>query len=64
MRLAEAFAEGDRWAVVYETGDFANTRTVALFSLTSGKRAASLAGKHAGLQEAGVCTILKTAFPD
>jgi hypothetical protein len=61
-RLAEAFSEGARWAVVYETGDFANTRMVALFSVTQGK--ASLIKQQAASQEIGVCAILKTAFLD
>jgi hypothetical protein len=61
-RLAGAFAEGTRWAVVYETGDFANTRMVALFSVT--KRAASLIGQQAGRQDNKVCAILKAEFPN
>jgi hypothetical protein len=60
-RLAAAFAEGARWAVVYETGDFANTRMVALFSLT--KRESSLIGQQAARQDSEVCAILKAAFP-
>jgi hypothetical protein len=62
VRLAGAFAEGTRWAVVYETGDFANTRMVALYSVT--KRAASLIGQQAGRQDSEICAILKAAFPD
>jgi hypothetical protein len=62
VRLAGAFAEGTRWAVVYETGDFANTRMVALFSVT--KRKASLIGQQAARQDSEVCAILKAAFPD
>lgn len=62
VRLAGAFADGARWAVVYETGDFANTRMVALFSVT--KREASLIGQQAGRQDIEVCAILKAAFPD
>jgi hypothetical protein len=64
VRLAGAFAEGTRWAVVYETGDFANTRMVALFSVTQEKRKASLIGRQASPQAIGVCAILKTAFPN
>ncbi|HWF63554.1 MAG TPA: hypothetical protein VN685_02960 [Rhizomicrobium sp.] len=64
VRLAGAFAEGTRWAVVYETGDFANTRMVALFSVTQGKRKASVIGRQASPQAIGVCAILKTAFPN
>jgi hypothetical protein len=60
-RLAGAFAEGAHWAVVYETGDFANTRMVALFSVT--KREASLVGQQTGRQDSEVCAILKSAFP-
>jgi len=62
VRLAGAFAEGTRWAVVYETGDFANTRVVALFSVT--KREASLVGQQAGRQDIEVCAILKSVFPN
>ena len=62
VRLAGAFAEGARWAVVYETGDFANTRMVALFSVT--KREASLIGQQAARQDSEVCATLKAAFPD
>ena len=62
VRLAGAFAEGNRWAVVYETDDFANTRVTALFSVTP-KKASPLARRTA-TQEAGICAILKTAFPD
>jgi hypothetical protein len=62
VKLAGAFAEGTRWAVVYETGDFANTRMVALFSVT--KREASLVGQQAGRQDSEVCAILKTKFPN
>ena len=58
VRLAGAFSEGALWAIVYETGDFANTRTVTLFSLAHGK--ASLIKQQAG----EVCAILKTAFSD
>ena len=61
-KLAAAFSEGTRWAVVYETGDFANTRMVTLFSVTPGK--ASLIGQQASAREAGLCAILKTAFPN
>jgi hypothetical protein len=61
-RLAEAFSEGARWAVVYETGDFANTRMIALFSVTQGK--ASLIKQQAASQETGVCAILKSSFSD
>jgi hypothetical protein len=61
-RLAGAFAEGTRWAVVYETGDFANTRMVAIFSVT--KREASLVGQQAGRQDSEICAILKSAFPN
>jgi len=61
-RLAGAFAEGARWAVVYETGDFANTRIVAIFSVT--KRAASLIEQQAGRQDSEVCASLKAAFPN
>jgi len=61
-RLAAAFAEGTRWAVVYETGDFANTRMVALFSVT--KREASLVAQQSGRQGNEVCAILKAAFPN
>lgn len=62
-RLEGAFAEGIRWAVVYETGDFANTRMVALFSVTQGKRRAALIAQQAGRQDIEVCAILKAAFP-
>jgi|SRR5665213_3122738 len=62
VRLAGAFAEGTHWAVVYKTGDFANTRMVALFSVT--KREASLVGQQAGRQDIEVCAILKNAFPN
>ena len=58
VRLAGAFNEGAHWAVVYENGDFANTRTVALFSVASTK--ASLIKQQTG----DVCAILKTIFPD
>jgi len=60
-RLAGAFAEGARWAVVYETGDFANTRMVALFSVT--RPEASLIGQQAARQDIEICAILKAAFP-
>ena len=63
-RLAGAFAEGTRWAVVYETGDFANTRMVALFSITQEKHKASLIEQQSGRQDTEVCAILKAAFPD
>jgi hypothetical protein len=62
VRLAGAFAEGARWAVVYETGDFANTRMIALFSLTPEKRKASLVAQQAGRQDIEVCAILKNSF--
>ena len=62
VRLAGAFAEGNRWVIVYETGDFADTRVAALFSVTP-KKASPLARRTA-TQEAGICAILKTAFPD
>jgi hypothetical protein len=62
VRLAGAFAEGPRWAVVYETGDFANTRIAALFSVT--KREASLVWQQAARQDSEVCAILKAAFPN
>lgn len=62
VRLAGAFSEGARWAIVYETGDFANTRMVAIYSANQKK--ASLVARRAATQEAGVCAILKTAFPD
>ena len=58
VRLAGAFSEGARWAVVYENGDFANSRTMALFSVAQGK--ASLIRQQTG----PVCAILKAAFPD
>ncbi|HUO02978.1 MAG TPA: hypothetical protein VMU31_09380 [Rhizomicrobium sp.] len=58
VRLAGAFAEGARWAVVYENGDFANTRTMAMFTVGHGK--ASLIKQQTG----PVCAILKAAFPD
>ena len=61
VRLASAFWEGARWAVVYETGDFANTRVVTLFSVTQGK--ASLIARQTATRETGICAILKTAFP-
>jgi hypothetical protein len=61
-RLAEAFSEGARWAVVYELGDFARTRMVALFSVTQEK--ASLIEQQAAAPETGACAILKTAFPN
>lgn len=62
VRLAGAFAQGSRWAVVYETGDFADTRMVALFSVA--QKTASLVRQQAASQEAGVCAILKAAFPN
>lgn len=62
VRLAEAFAEGPRWAVVYETGDFANTRMVALFSIA--KREAAPIEQQTSRQDVGVCAILKSAFPN
>ena len=58
VRLAAAFSDGARWAVVYENGDFANTRTMALFTVAQGK--ASLIRQQTG----PVCAILKAAFPD
>jgi len=61
VRLAGAFADGPHWAVVYEIGDFANTRMVALFSLTREKKASAVA-QRAGRQEADLCAILKGAF--
>jgi hypothetical protein len=63
-RLAGAFADGTRWAVVYETGDFANTRMVALFSVTQEKHRASLIEQQSGRQDSEVCAILKAAFPN
>jgi hypothetical protein len=62
VRLAGAFAEGTRWTVVYETGDFANTRMVAIFSAT--KQRASLIGQQASRHDSEVCAILKAAFPN
>lgn len=62
MRLVGAVREANRWAVVYETGDFANTRVVALFSVT--QRTAPLVARRTATQEAGVCGILKTEFPE
>ena len=63
-RLAGAFTEGTRWAVVYETGDFAHTLMVAFFSVTPEKREATLTSRHAGPDEIGVCAILKSTFPN
>jgi hypothetical protein len=62
VRLAGAFSEGARWAVVYELGDFANTRMVALFSVE--KRHASLVEQRASRQDSEICAILKAAFPN
>ena len=62
VRLAGAFSEGLQWAIVYETGDFANTRVVALYSVMGKK--ASLLARQTATQEAGICAILKTVFPN
>jgi len=61
-RFNQAFSRGNLWAVVYETGGFANYRKVTIFSLSDDGKRATLTGTQTGPFEEGVCAILKGTF--
>jgi hypothetical protein len=61
-RLEQAFNRGSLWAIVYQTGGFANARMVAVFVISADQKEAESIGRHVGPQEGGVCAILRAAF--
>lgn len=61
-RLAGAFSRRGYWVIAYETGGFANTRMVAIFSLSDDGGKMTLLGRHIAPQEGGICAVLETAF--
>jgi hypothetical protein len=61
-RLEQAFNRGSLWAIVYQTGGFANARMVAVFVLSADQKEAESIGRHDGPQEGGICAILHATF--